>query len=88
MKADDFAQFLLKLDRNKASIGPKSRNTPVWEINQSTAETHAESDVTVFMYSFTSYPYLREIPEVGALMTPVHWDGSWQWDGKAQWGEG
>lgn len=73
MKLNDFAEYLVKLDRNKASIGPKSRNSPVWEIESTTNTTHAISEVTIMMY---------------VLGAGIKWDGKWQWDGKAQWGDG
>lgn len=92
MKVEDFAQFLVKLDRNKASIPPKSNNSPVWEIESTTNTTHAESSVAIFLYNqgdlIASYPYLRDIPEAAQYTLGICWNGKWQWDGKAQWGNG
>ena len=73
MQTDDFAQFLLKLDRNKAPVAPKNRNTPVWEI-ETTADTSESTPETVTTYLYT-------------LGAGFKWDGSIFWNGVGQWGD-
>lgn len=92
MKTVDFTQFLIKIDRKKAPKRPRGRNIPVWEVVSTTETTHVESDVTIYLYNqgglSASYPFLRAIPESPQYTSGIKWDGKWQWNGMAQWGDG
>lgn len=73
MKVDDFAQFLIKLDRNKAPVAPRNRNAPVWEI-ETTSDASDLTPVSIITYIYT-------------LGAGFRWDGSIQWNGVGQWGD-
>lgn len=88
MQIDDFAQFLIKLDRNKAPISPRKRNSPVWEIVSTTEATHSEDDVDILLYGDSSavqhtmkIPYSRGSNYNTALSaTSKYWTIAHSWD--------
>ena len=73
MKLDDFGQFLLKLDRNKAPVKARSANIPVWEVENTAYKSQTPSDIKTKMYDRYS------------LEAMIHWDGKAFWDGVYQW---
>jgi hypothetical protein len=73
MKTADFAEFLVKLDRNKAPVSSRKKNTPVWEIISTSDTVRSYSETHFYLYIDSNY---LGIPK---------WDGKYYWDGVALW---
>lgn len=68
MDTKDFAQFLIKLDRNKAPVGARKQNKPVWGVETTSCSTRAPD--AIYVYSAGTAVYWNGVHQ---------WIGYCQW---------